>query len=108
FEEFEKISGDLISLSAFLAYQFSNIYQVKIMLEKLYTLDRMKSEIKVHPSVVQLARDRSKYFSKELLSSLIHYLAEADESITRGKMDKGIAFEMLLYKLTAVPQTNIK
>lgn len=108
FKELEKMSEEPIGLIALLAYQFRIIYQVKLMLEKGYTLDRMKSEIKVHPYVVQLARDRSKYFSKERLSSFIHYLAEADESIKRGKMDKGIAFEMLLYKLTAVPQTNIK
>src|SRR5699024_12879394 len=87
-KELEKMSEEPIGLSALLAYQFRIIYQVKLMLEKGYTLDQMKSEIKVHPYVVQLARDRSKYFSKERLSSFIHYLAEADESIKRGKMDK--------------------
>lgn len=106
FKELEKMSEEPIGLIALLAYQFRVIYQVKLMQEKGYTLDRMKSEIKVHPYVVQLARDRSKYFSKDRLSAFIHYLTEADESIKRGQMDKGIAFEMLLYRLTASQSTK--
>src|SRR5699024_12824313 len=94
FKELEKMSEEPIGLIALLAYQFRIIYQVKLMLEKGYTLDRMKREIKVHPDVVQLARDRSKYFSKERLSSFIHYLAEADEYIKRERMYKRIALTM--------------
>lgn len=102
YKELEKMKEEPIGLIALLAYQFRIILQVKLMLKKGYPADRLKSELKVHPYVVQLAVERSRYFTEEMLQSMMDKLTEADTNIKRGKMDKGIAFEMLLYQLTAL------
>lgn len=101
YKELEKMKEEPIGLIALLAYQFRVILQVKLMLKKGYPMDRLKAELKVHPYVVQLAVERSRYFTYETLQSMMHVLTEADANIKRGKMDKGIAFELLLYQLTS-------
>lgn len=100
YKELEKMKEEPIGLIALLAYQFRIIFQVKLLQERGSSMDRMKAELKVHPYVIQLARERSKYFSKGQLAEFIELLTNTDENIKGGKMDKGIAFEMLLYQLT--------
>jgi len=99
YHELTKMKEEPIGLIALLAYQFRIIFQVKLLANKGYPLDKMRSELKVHPYVVKLAAERSKYFTVPMLSTMIDILTETDASIKRGKMDKHIAFEMLLYKL---------
>jgi DNA polymerase-3 subunit delta len=98
----EKMKEEPIGLIALLAYQFRVILQVKLLKNKGYPLDRMKSELKVHPYVVQLAAERSNYFSEQMLKHIMYFLTETDENIKRGRMGAGIAFELLLYKLVTV------
>lgn len=102
YKDLEKMKEEPIGLIALLAYQFRIIFQVKLYMKKGYNLDKMKSVIKVHPYVTQLAVQRSKYFTESSLSNIIQHLTETDEQIKRGKMDKSIAFEMLLYNLIRV------
>src|SRR5699024_6309817 len=63
FKELEKMNEEPIGLIALLAYQFRITFQVKLLKQKGYHLDRMKSELNVHPYVVQLALERSNIFS---------------------------------------------
>src|SRR5699024_2027475 len=93
YNELAKMKEEPIGLIALLAYQFRIIFQVKLLAKKGYPLDKMKSELKVHPYVVQLAAERSKYFSETMLSAMMEALTETDANIKRGKMDKDIAFE---------------
>lgn len=95
----EKNREEPIALLALLSYQFRVIFQVKLLVKKGYPLQRIQSEVKVHPYVVKLARDRSNRFSEVTLEKMIQLLAETDAKIKRGEMDKGIAFELLLYEL---------
>lgn len=106
YKELEKMKEEPIGLIALLAYQFRIIFQVKLLQKKGYALDHMKSELKVHPYVVKLAAERSKYFTVSMLHSIMDILTETDGLIKRGKMDKGIAFELLLYKLITVNPYN--
>ena len=100
FKDLEKMNEDPIGLIALLAYQFRVIFQVKLLKDKGYSLQRIQSEVKVHPYVVKLAVQRSKSFQQARLKSIINKLTNVDTNIKRGKMEKGIAFELLLYDLT--------
>lgn len=102
YKDLEKMKEEPIGLIALLAYQFRIIFQVKLYMKKGYNMDKMKSVLKVHPYVTQLAVQRSKYFTEAGLSNIIQHLTETDEYIKRGKMDKSIAFEILLYNLIRV------
>jgi len=99
FKDLEKMKEEPIGLIALLAYQFRVLFQVKLYMKKGYNMDKMKAVLKVHPYVTQLAVQRSKYFTEASLSKIMQLLAETDEKIKRGKRDKSIAFEMLLYQL---------
>ena len=100
FKDLEKMNEEPIGLIALLAYQFRVIFQVKLLKDKGYSLQRIQSEVKVHPYVVKLAVQRSGAFHQDRLKSIINELTNVDTKIKRGKMDKGIAFELLLYELT--------
>lgn len=101
FKDLEKMNEEPIGLIALLAYQFRVIFQVKLLKDKGYPLQRIQSEVKVHPYVVKLALQRSASFNQERLTQIINELTNVDANIKRGKMEKGIAFELLLYELTA-------
>src|SRR5699024_8184105 len=99
YKTLEKNREEPIALLALLSYQFRVIFQVKLLVKKGYPLQRIQSEVKVHPYVVKLARDRSNRFSEVTLENMVQSLADTDAKIKRGEMDKGIAFELLLYEL---------
>lgn len=101
FKDLEKMNEDPIGLIALLAYQFRVIFQVKLLKDKGYPLQRIQSEVKMHPYVVKLAMQRSASFDQARLSSIINELTNVDAAIKRGKMEKGMAFELLLYELTS-------
>lgn len=101
FKDLEKMNEEPIGMIALLAYQFRVIFQVKLLKDKGYPLQQIQSEVKVHPYVVKLAVERSKYFNQARLSQIINELTNVDTKIKRGIMDKSIAFELLLYELTA-------
>lgn len=99
YKNLEKMKEDPIGLLALLSYQFRIIFQVKLLQKKGYPIQRIQSEIKVHPYVVKLASERSARFTEQKLKSIINELTNTDAMIKRGLMDKGMAFELLLYKL---------
>ena len=72
---------------------------MKLLRQKGYSNQQIPKTINVHPYVVQLASKRSGSFNNERLSEIINELTNTDAAIKQGKMDKGMAFEMLLYKI---------
>ncbi|MEI3606868.1 DNA polymerase III subunit delta [Pseudogracilibacillus sp. SE30717A] len=103
YKDLEKQKEEPIGLIALLAYQFRVIYQVKLLKQNGFANQQIQKEIKVHPYVVQLAAKRSAAFSEERLSAIINELTNTDMAIKTGKMDKNLAFEMLLYHLIKEP-----
>ena len=101
YKDLEKMNEEPIGLIALLAYQFRVIFQVKLLKEKGYNLQKIQSEVNVHPYVVKLAVQRSNAFHEERLTHIIHQLTNTDAAIKKGTMEKGIAFELLLYELVA-------
>lgn len=95
----EKMNEEPIAMIALLAYQFRVIFQVKLLKEKGYPDQEVVRSLKVHPYVAKLATQRGRHFSIKRLEQILNRFAETDHLIKRGKMEKEIAFEMLLYDL---------
>lgn len=104
FKDLERMNEEVIALVALLASQFRTLYHVKILMQKGYGQKQMAQYLKVHPYVVKMAMGREKKFSRKLLESTIDACATTDASIKQGKIDKVLAFELLLYQL--IQQNN--
>lgn len=100
YKELEMMKEEPIGLIALLSYQFRIIYQVKILQDKGLPNQSIQGVVKAHPYVIKLASERARRFNYSQLTNIINELTFADTAIKRGKMDKAIAFELLLFKLT--------
>ncbi|MDL4841481.1 DNA polymerase III subunit delta [Aquibacillus rhizosphaerae] len=99
FKDLEKMNEDAIPLLALLASQFRTIFHVKVLKQKGYSQQQMAQQLKVHPYVIKMSISREKTFSSNELKEIIHVCTETDTKIKQGKMDKSLAFELLLYQL---------
>lgn len=99
YKDLEKMKEEPIGLIALLAFQFRTILRVKLLKLKGYSQSQMQKQISVHPYVIKIAMDREKRFSVERLNGIIDKLTETDATIKQGKMEKELAFELLLYEL---------
>src|SRR5699024_7256706 len=106
YKDLEKMNEEPIGLIALLAYQFRIIFQVKLLKEKGYNLQKIQSEVSVHPYVAKLAFQRSNAFNEARITHIIHHLTDTDAEIKRRTMEKVIAFELLLYELVAYNYKN--
>lgn len=99
YKDLEKAKEEPIALLALLAFQFRIILQVKLLLQSGVRENELAKNIKAHPYVIKLASQRSREFHTDRLEFIMSELAETDALMKRGQMEKGIAFEMLLYKI---------
>lgn len=98
-KDLEKANEEPIALIALLAYQFRILLQVKLLIQAGTRESELQKYIKAHPYVIKLAVQRAKRFSINRLEYIINEIAETDAIIKNGKMEKRIAFELLLYKM---------
>ncbi|WP_138415684.1 DNA polymerase III subunit delta [Aquibacillus sediminis] len=99
FKDLEKANEDAIPLIALLASQFRTILHVKLLKQKGYGQNQMVQQLKVHPFVVKMSIKREKNFTFQELQKMLDIFADTDAKIKQGKVDKGLAFELLLYNL---------
>ncbi|MCA1021446.1 DNA polymerase III subunit delta [Halobacillus litoralis] len=104
YKDLEKVNEEPIALTALLSSQFRIINQAKVLKQKGYAQNQMKTYIKAHPYVIKMALKRERYFSNQELNQIMNELAETDYNLKQGKMEKALAFEMLLYRLIHIKQ----
>ncbi|MDY0408494.1 DNA polymerase III subunit delta [Virgibacillus soli] len=104
FKDLQKGNEDPIALIGLLAFQFRMILRVKLLRTKGYGQSQIQKQIGAHPYVIKIAWNREKSFSKENLHTIMKQLAKTDSILKQGKMEKEIAFEMLLYDLITIDQ----
>lgn len=97
--DLQKQKEEAIALLALIASQFRTLLQVKILRQKGYNQKQMASHLKIHPYVAKLAMNRQAKFETRELEQALLLLSETDSQIKTGKMDKTLAFELLLYRL---------
>ncbi|MCP3030374.1 DNA polymerase III subunit delta [Halobacillus sp. A1] len=106
FKDLLKANEEPISLVALLASQFRIISQVKVLKQKGYAQNQMREYVKAHPFVIKMALKRERAFSMKELNSIMNELAETDFVMKQGRMDKVLAFEMLLYQLIHIKKSH--
>lgn len=99
FKDLERMNEEVIALVALLASQFRTLYHVKVLVQKGYGQKQMAQYLKVHPYVIKMSMEREKKFSQKMLEFIIDACATTDAQIKQGKIDKSLAFELLLYQL---------
>ncbi|MFC2948410.1 DNA polymerase III subunit delta [Virgibacillus sediminis] len=99
YKDLEKMKEEPIALIGLLSFQFRTILRVKLLKMKGYSQAQMQKQLGVHPYVIKIAVSREKQFSIEGLKAIINELATADARMKQGGMEKGLAFELLLYQL---------
>lgn len=99
YKDLEKMNEEPIAMLALLAFQFRIILRVKLLKEKGYSQFQIQKQIGGHPYVIKLAYQRERRFSMSQLEQIIDKLTKTDASIKQGKMEKELAFELLLYDL---------
>ncbi|MCA0970019.1 DNA polymerase III subunit delta [Halobacillus litoralis] len=104
YKDLEKLNEEPIALTALLASQFRIISQAKLLKQKGYAQNQMRSYIKAHPYVIKMALKRERFFTQGELNHIMDQLAETDHVLKQGKMEKSLAFELLLYRLIQVKQ----
>ncbi|GGA68816.1 DNA polymerase III subunit delta [Ornithinibacillus halotolerans] len=99
YKDLEKMKEEPIALIGLLAFQFRTILRVKLLKQKGYSSGQMQKQIGVHPYVIKIAMNREAKFSVERLEYIMDQLAETDAIMKQGRMEKDLAFELLLYNL---------
>ena len=99
FKDLEKMKEEPIALIGLLAYQFRMILRVKLLKLKGYSQSQMQKQLAAHPYVIKIALTREKQFSVKKLETIMSRLTDADATMKQGGMEKGLAFELLLYDL---------
>ncbi|RKQ37843.1 DNA polymerase III subunit delta [Oceanobacillus halophilus] len=102
YKDLEKMNEEPIALIGLLAFQFRTILRVKLLRQKGYSQFQMQKQLGVHPYVVKIAMSRERKFTVEKLQSIMDKLTETDAIMKQGKMEKQLAFELLLYELIRV------
>lgn len=95
-----KQNEEPVKVLALLARQFRIIYQVKVLKQLRYSQGGMAKRLKLHPYAVKVALGQEKHFEKAALLNILSAAADTDFQMKTGKMDKRIALELLLTKIT--------
>lgn len=99
-EDLQVLNKDPIYLIALIASQFHLLYQVKCAeLQGLRKQDEIANQLGVHPYRVKLALPVCSRLSIDSILDVLQQLADLDQSIKAGRVDKTLGFELFLLKL---------
>ncbi|HLR41031.1 MAG TPA: DNA polymerase III subunit delta [Virgibacillus sp.] len=99
YKDLEKMKEEPIALIGLLAYQFRMIFRVKLLRQKGYSQFQMQKQIGAHPYVIKIALNRERQFSIQKLEYIMDQLTNADATMKQGRMEKDLAFELLLHAI---------
>lgn len=99
YNELIKIGEEPIKIIVMLANQFRLMYQVKGLTRKGYSEKDIAKILDIHPYRVKLALGKSKNFSDDKLLSILNQLANLDEQIKKGEIDKYLGLELFILNI---------
>lgn len=99
FKDLLKMKEEPIAMIGLIAFQFRSILRVKLLKQQGYSQFQIQKQLGIHPYVVKIAMNREKQFTVDKLERIMIQLADTDANIKQGKIEKDIAFELLLYEL---------
>lgn len=95
-KDFEALSIDPIALIAMLASQYRFLHQVKILQMSGLNQKEIASKLSAHPFRVSKTLESCAYMNEQEISATLNELAQLDQNIKAGKVDKKFGFEMFL------------
>lgn len=95
-QDFDELNIDPIALIAMLASQYRFLHQVKILQASGLTQKEIASKLNAHPFRVTKTLENCSYINERELSATLNELAQLDQNIKAGKVDKKFGFEMFL------------
>ena len=99
YDELIKQGEEPLQIIIRLANQFRIIYQVKELSKKGYSNKDITNILGIHPYRIQKAMEISYSFPSKKLLSYMQRLAELDEGIKLGAIDKNIALELFMLEI---------
>lgn len=99
FKDLLKMKEEPIAMIGLIAFQFRSILRVKLLKQQGYSQFQIQKQLGIHPYVVKIAMNRERQFTVDKLERIMIQLADTDANIKQGKIEKDIAFELLLYEL---------
>ena len=91
-----KSNEEPIKIIITLANQFRLIYQCKELYKKGNSEDSISKIIDVHPYRVKLALEKGRNYSSRVILNYLDNLADIDNNIKSGVIDKNLAFELFV------------
>ncbi|MFV0380150.1 MAG: DNA polymerase III subunit delta [Anaerorhabdus sp.] len=98
-KQLKELNTEPIHLIYLLSSQFRFLYQIKYYLNIGYDEFEIKNIINAHPYRIKLAINTLKLLSIDRCLKILNELAETDQGIKDGKLDKNKYFELLLIKI---------
>lgn len=97
-EDFKKVNVEVIALIGLLASQFRFLSQVKVLSMMNKSKREMASELGAHPYRVEKTLEHAHRRDLKQIQSLLNELANLDQNIKMGLVDKNLGFETFLIK----------
>lgn len=97
--DFQRANIEPIYLTALLASSFRFLYQVKVLMHQGLDASSIASQLHAHPYRVRKNMETANRISLSECQYKLATLAELDQNMKSGKMDKKMAFELFLLEL---------
>ena len=69
---------------------------MKILQQRGYSSKEIASELSAHPFRVEKTLENTRYLREQEIHKILHHLAQLDQQIKAGKLDKRLGFELFL------------
>lgn len=97
--DFQQANIEPIYLTALLASSFRFLFEVKVYMQQGYDASFIASELHAHPYRVRRNMESASRISLHECQERLATLAQLDQNMKSGKLDKKMAFELFLLEL---------
>ena len=93
YRNFRELNMEPIAINGLLSGQIRFLFQVKVLMDERHSKDEIASILKAHPYRIKISMERANLFSYDELLDMLEQLANLDQNIKRGLVDKDEGFE---------------
>lgn len=93
YRSFRQQNMETVAITALLASQIRFLFQVAVLMDRGMRKEEIASELKAHPYRVQTSMRNASRFSPDELLGWLEKLADLDQDMKSGKVDKDEGFE---------------
>ncbi|MBP3869347.1 MAG: DNA polymerase III subunit delta [Faecalicoccus sp.] len=99
YRNFRELNMEPVAINGLLSGQIRFLFQVRHLMDRGLGKDEIASIMKAHPYRIQINMQRAREFSSEDLLDMLELLADLDQNIKSGKIDKDEGFEQFILKM---------